>query len=70
MLQVASESVGLEGGPDDVLVHAGGVFGPLGELVGVDGEGGLQRLDGFGVLEEEDLVRADGQGSAFFFFFR
>ena len=39
VLQVASEPVRLQRGPDDVLGHAGRVLGPLGELVRVDGKG-------------------------------
>jgi hypothetical protein len=40
-----------------VLVHGGGVLAPVGELVGVLRELGLQGLDGGGVLVEEDLER-------------
>jgi hypothetical protein len=41
-------------------VHGRGVLRPVGELVGVDGEFGLQGFDGGGVFVEEDLRREEG----------
>ena len=55
VLQVGAEAFGFEGGPGGELVHGGGVLAPVGELVGVLGELGLEVLDGGGVLVEEDL---------------
>lgn len=55
VLQVGAEAFGFESGPGGELVHGGGVLAPVGELVGVLGELGLQGLDGLGVLVEEDL---------------
>jgi hypothetical protein len=55
VLQVGAEAFGFEGGPGGELVHGGRVLGPVGELVGVLGELGLEGLDGGGVLVEEDL---------------
>ena len=55
VLQVGAEAFGFEGGPGGELVHGRGVLRPVGELVGVLGELGLEVLDGGGVLVEEDL---------------
>jgi hypothetical protein len=55
VLQVGAGALGLEREPQRILVHGGRVLGPDGELVGVEGEGLLQGVDGLGVLEEEDL---------------
>ena len=55
VLQVGAEAFGFEGGPGGELVHGGGVLAPVGELVGVLGELGLEGLDGGGVFVEEDL---------------
>lgn len=56
VLQIGTEAFGFESGPGGELVHGGGVLAPVGELVGVLGELGLQLLDGRGVLVEEDLL--------------
>lgn len=58
MLQVGAEALELEGGPEEVLLHAGALSGPVGEPVGVHGERGLHALDGVLVLEEEDGARS------------
>lgn len=58
VLQVAAEALGLEGGPGGDLVRAVGVAGPEWEAVGVKGEVGLHLLDGWDVVEEEDLLSA------------
>lgn len=55
VLQVGAEAFGFKSGPGGELVHGGGVLAPVGELVGVLGELGLERLDGLGVFVEEDL---------------
>lgn len=55
MLEVGAEALGLEAGPQRELVHGGGVLGPGGEVLGVQGELALELLDRLGVLEEEDL---------------
>lgn len=55
VLQVCAEAFGLEGNPQRVLVHGGGVLAPVAEVVRVDGEGFAQGFDGLGVFEEEDL---------------
>lgn len=52
VLQVGAEAFGFERGPGGELVHGGRVLGPVGELVGVLGELGLQGLDGGGVFVE------------------
>ena len=57
VLQVGAEAFGFEGGPGGELVHGGGVLAPVGELVGVLGELGLEGLDWGGVFVEEDLKR-------------
>jgi hypothetical protein len=55
VLQVGAETLGLQSGPGDVLSHAVGVGGPLGEFGCVERELLLHALDdGFGD-EEEDL---------------
>lgn len=56
MLQVGTEALGLEGGPEHDLVHGGGLLGPVVELVGVGGVGLLLLADGGAVVEEEDLL--------------
>jgi len=38
-------------------VHGGGVLGPLGEVLRIDGEAGLEVVDAVGIFEEEDLWR-------------
>lgn len=55
VLQVGAETFGLEGGPDSELQHGGGVGGPGGEAVGVDGELLLHAVDDLLVFVEEDL---------------
>lgn len=55
MLQVGAEPFGLEGGPDGELQHGGGVAGPDGEAVGVEGELFLHGVDDLLVFVEEDL---------------
>ena len=55
VLEVCAKAFGFEGDPEGELMHGGGVLGPVGEVVGVEGEGFLEGLDGFGVFEEEDL---------------
>lgn len=55
MLEVCSKTFCFKSGPEVKLVHGGGVFGPLREVFGVDGVGGLELLDGLGVFVEEDL---------------
>lgn len=55
MLEVCSETLSLKGSPEVILVHGGCVLGPLGEVLRIDGVGGLQLLDGLGVLVEEYL---------------
>jgi hypothetical protein len=55
VLEVGTETLGLEGSPDGVLVHAVGLGSPDWESVGVDGELVLEFLDGSSVIEEEDL---------------
>lgn len=57
MLEIGAETFALQGGPENVLMHGRGVFGPGRELVSVRGEFGLQLLDGFGVFVEENLNR-------------
>jgi hypothetical protein len=59
VLQVGAEAFGLKGGPGGELVHGGRVLGPVGELVGVLGELGLEGFDGGGVFVEEDLGGED-----------
>ena len=56
VLQVGAEAFGFESCPGCELVHGGGVFGPLGELVGVEGDFVLQRFDGVAGFVEEDLL--------------
>lgn len=55
VLEVTSETLSREGGPEGNLVRADRLGGPVGEFVGVGGEGGLLAYDGGGVGEEEDL---------------
>lgn len=55
VLQIAAETFGLEGGPEHVLVHGGGVLAPWWELVGVLREFFLEGFDGGGVFVEQDL---------------
>jgi hypothetical protein len=55
MLQVGTETFGLERDPERELVHGGGVLGPGGEVVCVDGELLLKGVDWVGVFEEENL---------------
>lgn len=57
VLEVAAESLGLEGGPQHELVHAVAVGGPGWEAVGVDGELVLHGLYGGAGDEEEDLMK-------------
>lgn len=56
VLQVGTESLGLERSPDGELAHAVGLRRPDGELVGVDAVGFLHAADDGAVFEEEDLV--------------
>ena len=56
VLEVGAEAFGFESCPGCELVHGGGVFGPLGELVGVEGDFVLQRFDGVAGFVEEDLL--------------
>ena len=55
MLQIAAEPFGLEGGPEDVLVHGVRVLGPRWKLIRIVRELVLHVLDGLGVFVEEDL---------------
>lgn len=55
VLEVGTETLGLESSPGSELVHGVGLVGPARELVGVEWEAGLEALDGWGVVEEEDL---------------
>lgn len=55
VLQVGAETLGLERNPECVLVHGVGVLGPVAEVVGIEGEGLAQVLDGLGGFVEEDL---------------
>ena len=56
VLEVGTQSLGLEGGPDGVLVHTAGLRGPGWETVSVDGELVLVVLDNSAVFKEEELV--------------
>lgn len=58
MLEVAAETLGLEGGPQHVLVHSVGLNSPAREVSCVEGEFGGEGIDGGRVVEEEDLARA------------
>ena len=55
VLQVGAAAFGLESGPQHVLVHGRGVFGPLGEVLCVFCEFGREFFQGGWVFEEEDL---------------
>lgn len=59
MLQVSAETFSLEGSPDSILQHGGGVGGPSGEAVGVDGELFLHAVDDLLVFVEEDLLERE-----------
>lgn len=56
MLEIGTQTLGFECGPDGVLVHAVGLDGPDGEAVCVQGKLLLHALDGWAVGEEEDLL--------------
>jgi hypothetical protein len=55
MLQVGTEAFCLERDPERKLVHGGGVLGPGGEVVCIDGELFFKGVDWVWVFEEEDL---------------
>lgn len=55
VLEVGANTLGVKGGPDDVLGHGIGLLGPDGELVGVEGELLLHAVDDVLVLEEQNL---------------
>jgi hypothetical protein len=55
VLKVGAEALGLERNPQRVLVHGVGVLAPVAKVVGVQGEGLAQVLDGLGRFVEEDL---------------
>lgn len=55
MLEVGAQAFGFESGPDGELGDGIGLRGPDGELVGVEGEFGLEAADDGAVVEEEDL---------------
>lgn len=55
VLEVGTEALSLQRGPQSVLVHGRGVLGPVTEVVCVDGERLAEVLDGLGVLEEKNL---------------
>jgi hypothetical protein len=57
VLQVGSQPLGFERRPGRELVHGGRVLGPLGELVGVEGDFVLQGFDCVAGFVEEDLPR-------------
>jgi hypothetical protein len=59
VLEVSAQAFGFESCPGCELVHGGGVFGPLGELVGVEGDFVLERFDGVAGFVEEDLLGRD-----------
>jgi hypothetical protein len=59
VLEVSAQAFGFERRPGGELVHGGRVFGPLGELVGVGGDFGLQGLDCSVGFVEEDLLRGE-----------
>lgn len=54
VLEVASETLSLEGGPGSKLVHGVGLGGPAREAVGVEWEGLLLSLVDGAIVEEED----------------
>jgi hypothetical protein len=57
VLKVSTEAFGFKRNPECKLVHGGGVLGPGGEVVRVDGELLLEGVDWVGVFEEEDLIQ-------------
>lgn len=57
VLEVGAEALGLEGGPEEVLLDAVALVGPDGELVGVEGKLLLHAVDDVLVVEEEDGSR-------------
>ena len=57
VLEVGAEAFGFESRPGGELVYGGGVFGPLGELVGVEGDFVLQGFDCVAGFVEENLPR-------------
>lgn len=63
VLEVGGETFHLEGGPEGELVHGGGVFAPLREVLAVERILRLELFDRFGVFEEEYLFAGDGVGS-------
>lgn len=56
MLEVAAKSLGLEGGPEHVLVHGVGLNSPAGEVLCVGSELAGELVDRGGVVKEEDLA--------------
>lgn len=55
MLQIGTDALKRESRPNGVLVHGGRFLRPAGELVGVEGELGLQAFDNRTVIKVEDL---------------
>ena len=55
VLEVGAQTLGLEGGPESILMHGGRVLAPVAEVVGVNGETLAEGLNGLGVFEEESL---------------
>ena len=55
VLQVAAKPFRFKRGPEHVLVHGRRMFGPLGELVSVEGQLGLELVDWMRVFKEQDL---------------
>ena len=62
VLEAGAKILSLEGGPESVLVHSGSVLAPVAEVVGIDGEGLAEGLNGLGVLEEEGLTSIVSMG--------
>lgn len=62
VLEAGAKTLSLEGGPESVLVHSGSVLAPVAEVVGIDGEGLAEGLNGLGVLEEEGLTSIVSMG--------
>lgn len=59
VLQVGTQTISLEGSPDQALVHASRLRGPVGEFIGIESKLLLELLGGVFLGEEED-----GAGSA------